>query len=297
MTGVAIVNPTPELSTVPGLAAEVLFALGKRFDALDREGIRNREQAWDLALVWLRAEGVRHIIVLDAHRVARRLGPAVCQMRSPRRVVWLVVRHEADAEALDDIPTTRSSIAELLTSLPRAADTTDAVSPAPVAIARFRELATPVSACAMTLAAIADLDPCGLAPLLRSSVDRAGRAVSVDGRSSPIPAHARALVWAQLLVRPRARGCHTCLLLREAHRPESQPLFYTSRGHTPAPPELAAWLRRSTGSSACRDLMLNVWPAPPHNRIGRHGEVLSSPLMTTCRTHWRSRPGSPAEED
>ena len=63
--GRAVCHPTPGPQTSTQLAADLLVALGKRFDALRFE--RQRPRAWPLVELWMAAEEVRHLFVLRAH--------------------------------------------------------------------------------------------------------------------------------------------------------------------------------------------------------------------------------------
>jgi hypothetical protein len=73
LEGRAVVHPTPLLATSSQLAAELLVALGKSFEALTAE--RCKARAWDLVDTWIAAERVRALFVLRAHLLA----PALCQ--------------------------------------------------------------------------------------------------------------------------------------------------------------------------------------------------------------------------
>lgn len=63
-SGRTVVHPTPGQRSSVELAADVLVALGKRFDALQFE--RATSRSWQVARTWLQAEGVRHLFVLRA---------------------------------------------------------------------------------------------------------------------------------------------------------------------------------------------------------------------------------------
>jgi hypothetical protein len=62
--GRVVCHPTPG-GTPTWLGCDLLLALGKRFDAVRAEHVRS--QAWELAIVWLRAEAVEHVFILRAH--------------------------------------------------------------------------------------------------------------------------------------------------------------------------------------------------------------------------------------
>lgn len=62
--GVAVCHPTPGSAGLSVLGEDVLVALGKRPGGPAAEGVSRR--AWELAGLWLRAEQVRHLVVLRA---------------------------------------------------------------------------------------------------------------------------------------------------------------------------------------------------------------------------------------
>ncbi len=70
-SGVVVVRPVPGVSNTRRLAADVLIAMGKHYDALSRE--RQSSHGWGLARLWMRAERVRHLVVCDADRLPSRL--------------------------------------------------------------------------------------------------------------------------------------------------------------------------------------------------------------------------------
>ncbi|MDN5918703.1 MAG: hypothetical protein L0I76_27015 [Pseudonocardia sp.] len=62
--GVVVCHPTPGPAGLSVLGEDVLVALGKRPGGPGAEGVSRR--AWELAGLWLRAEQVRHLVVLRA---------------------------------------------------------------------------------------------------------------------------------------------------------------------------------------------------------------------------------------
>ncbi|GAA2547498.1 hypothetical protein [Pseudonocardia hydrocarbonoxydans] len=62
--GVVVCHPTPGPAGLSVLGEDVLVALGKRPGGPAAEGVSRR--AWELAGLWLRAEQVRHLVVLRA---------------------------------------------------------------------------------------------------------------------------------------------------------------------------------------------------------------------------------------
>lgn len=92
-TGVIVVRPVPGVVDKRRLATDVLIALGKHYDCLSRE--RGSSRGWHLARLWTRAEGVRHLVVWDAHRLPARLHGELAGIASASNSrLWLVVRPE-----------------------------------------------------------------------------------------------------------------------------------------------------------------------------------------------------------
>ncbi len=87
--GRAVCRPTPGPETSTELAADLLVALGKRFDALGFERVRHR--AWQLVDLWMAAEQVAHLFVLRAHLLhPNRWRDLVALGRRRGIDVWLV---------------------------------------------------------------------------------------------------------------------------------------------------------------------------------------------------------------
>lgn len=86
---VVVVRPVPGVTRLAELAADVLIAMGKRFDALTRE--KKGVDAWRLAQLWLQAESTRHVVIIDAPRLSAGLWSALPSL-APRRAlqIWLV---------------------------------------------------------------------------------------------------------------------------------------------------------------------------------------------------------------
>jgi hypothetical protein len=95
-------------------------AMGKHHEALEWEC--QTHQGWDLALIWLRAEALHHLVVLDADRLAPSLCRLLVQLSAELRLhLWLVVRNPADPSPLELLGLWREwTIAELLGRLPHA---------------------------------------------------------------------------------------------------------------------------------------------------------------------------------
>lgn len=98
LQGRAVCRPTPGAETSPQLAADLLVALGKRFDALRFERVQTR--AWDLVDIWIEAEQVRHLFVLRAHlQPARAWGELVSLGQRAGVEIWMV--YAADRASRD----------------------------------------------------------------------------------------------------------------------------------------------------------------------------------------------------
>jgi len=136
-TGVAVVRPVPRVATRGDVAPDVLMAMGKHFDCLDRE--RRRPRAWDLAALWLRAERVRHLVIAHADHVAIFLWQDFSDLaRAAGADLWLVVgdtsRSRSTPTVMGDVALRWSDAGSLLKALPQAVP-----DPAP-----YRPLAMPL---------------------------------------------------------------------------------------------------------------------------------------------------------
>jgi hypothetical protein len=115
--GVVVVRPVPRVADTRRLAADVLIALGKHYDAIARE--RQSRHGWDLARLWARAERVGHLVVWDAHRLPQPLWDQLGGMAGESGArLWMVIR--PDSETHRSRGATRSTPAELLSQLPMA---------------------------------------------------------------------------------------------------------------------------------------------------------------------------------
>lgn len=117
-SGAAVVRPVPRVVHIGTLAADLLIAMGKHFDALARE--RQLRRSWELASLWVRAEGLRHLIVCDAERLPAALLSKTAELAAGAGAhLWLVARgalQPAIAEALGR--SIRCAPRELLELLP-----------------------------------------------------------------------------------------------------------------------------------------------------------------------------------
>ncbi len=114
--GVVVVRPVPGVVDARRLAADVLIAMGKHYDAISRE--RQSRHGWELARLWAHAERVRDLVVWDARRLPSRLwNPPRCDgrgMRSPA-LDGRAPRPEGKRRAKSEA---RCRPAELLSELP-----------------------------------------------------------------------------------------------------------------------------------------------------------------------------------
>lgn len=87
--GRVVLHLTPGVASTADLAADLLVAIGKRFDALRFEKTRSR--AWPLVEVWFRAEQVQHLFVLRAGRLSPPLRRRITNLDTDLGVhVWLI---------------------------------------------------------------------------------------------------------------------------------------------------------------------------------------------------------------
>ncbi len=113
--GVVVLRPVPGVTETRRLAADVLLAMGKHYDAISRE--RQSRHSWDLARLWARAERIGHLVAWDAHRLPSRLWDQLALMAEESGArLWMVVR--ADSETHRSRRAKRSTPAEFLTQLP-----------------------------------------------------------------------------------------------------------------------------------------------------------------------------------
>lgn len=114
--GVVVVRAVPGVADTRRLAADVLLAMGKHYDAISRE--RQSRHGWGLARLWARAERVRHLVAWDAHRLPTglrtQLGILAAEIGAR---LWMVVRADLDANHRAR-GAVRYAPAELLSRLP-----------------------------------------------------------------------------------------------------------------------------------------------------------------------------------
>ncbi len=114
--GVLVVRPVPGVTETRRLAADVLLAMGKHYDAISRE--RHSRHGWDLARLWARAERVRHLVVWDAHRLPAGLWNQLAVMAGECGAqLWMVERFEGEGRRRIRSEA-RCDPAELLSQLP-----------------------------------------------------------------------------------------------------------------------------------------------------------------------------------
>lgn len=88
--GVAVCHPRSGAAPLPVLGEDVLVALDKRPGGLVAEGVSRR--GWELAGLWLRAEQVRHLVVLRAHLLAPSRWRELAELTAAAGTrLWLVV--------------------------------------------------------------------------------------------------------------------------------------------------------------------------------------------------------------
>lgn len=114
--GVVVVRPVPGVTETRRLAADVLIAMGKHYDAISRE--RQSRHGWDLARLWARAERVRHLVAWDAHRLPTGLWNQLALIAAECGAqLWMVKRFEGEGKRRTGSEA-RCGPAELLSQLP-----------------------------------------------------------------------------------------------------------------------------------------------------------------------------------
>lgn len=182
-TGVAVVRPVPRVATRDDVAPDVLMAMGKHFDCLDRE--RRRPRAWDLAALWLRAERVRHLVIAHADHVAIFLWQDFSDLaRAAGADLWLIVgdtsRSRSTPTVMGDVALRWSDAGSLLKALPQAVP-----DPAP-----YRPLAMPLPDDDFLTFGRA-VDPCSPPTALPRSTRSIDRRTAERRRRSGSPTQAR----------------------------------------------------------------------------------------------------------
>jgi hypothetical protein len=116
--GIAVVRPVPGATTPARFAVDLLTAMGKHHEALEGEGQAHR--SWHMARLWLQAEHLRHLVVLDADRLPATLWRLLAELAGHLRMrLWLVVRNAVDPSPFDVLGLWRQwTTSELLDRLP-----------------------------------------------------------------------------------------------------------------------------------------------------------------------------------
>ena len=103
--GIAVCHPVPGADSRRVLAGEVLVALGKRPGGLAAEGLLRR--GWALAGLWLRAERIRHLVMLRAHLLPAEQWRDLTELGAAADAVLWLVSHRVGLD-----PPHRSVLAE-----------------------------------------------------------------------------------------------------------------------------------------------------------------------------------------
>lgn len=196
-SGIVVVQPAPRAHQPWHLVDDLLSALGKRSDAAERESLQNRERM--LLRVWLAAERVRELVVLDAHRLHVNLWELVIRYtEATGSRIWMVARGALEDDQLAVAGLQRPHTpAELLARLPLTT-----LSPERAALARHvRWPLTPAIACAMVFAAVTGLTTDALCRLRVSNLPHGALVLVTRSRSWRIPEELRAPVRAQITCR------------------------------------------------------------------------------------------------
>ena len=236
---VVVAHPVPGISRAWQLAVDILMGLGKGFDALERED--RTSQAWPLIQVWLRAERVQHLVVLDADRLPARLWHFLADVTRTSEVqLWLVCTTTAQSDAPDDWR--RSSASDMLSVL---SDATHSSADQVCLPPEIRHIVTPAYACAMTLSALAGL---AVDELIAMTV---GDLQMVSGPALNISSSSSAQLRAQVLCRASAGAG------------DSEALFIDEFGRRASSVQLAAWMRLAAGRGAIHSPRERLWPHGP----------------------------------
>lgn len=228
--GVVVVHPVPRLTTPNQLGLDLLVALGKPSDAVSRVS-RTRRQAWHLARIWLEAERVRELVILDAENLPPELWSLLVEVTSTLHArLWFLVRWMLPRRLGDRLPLQAVGVRELLETVPATGPPPPDTERVEVHISdgtyrscvhddlgpiaptypgdfgyelagRCRQFAIPAYACALALAAAADLTTEDMAQLRLGDLHPDGARFSLVGHDFAVPLHAAALVRAQLLAR------------------------------------------------------------------------------------------------
>jgi hypothetical protein len=272
-SGVIVCRPVPGIYRSRQLAEDLLLALGKRHDAMERERrFVNTDEDWHLLRVWLRAERTRHLLVLDADRLHADLWTILGELAGTTYLqLWMVVRGAPQPLQLHHLDRWRPWIpAQLLDRLPLPpGDARGDADPYLVSAVRARAVVVPATACAVALAAIADFDAETLVNLNLDDVSRGARAIAIGGGRFRIPTVLAAPIRAQLLCRSgRGAAKGGALLVDE--------LGWRARPH-----QLIEWIELATSSGPI--------PSPPEaffpHVIGGHRLVIRGSQQVRVRAH------------
>ena len=117
-SGIVVARPVPGVAGIGTLAADLLLAMGKHFDALARE--HELRRGWELVCLWARAVRLRHLILCDAERLPAALVSRTAELAAGAGAhLWLVARGPAGQAIVGDLGrASRCSPEELLGRLP-----------------------------------------------------------------------------------------------------------------------------------------------------------------------------------
>ena len=95
-SAVVTVHPTPGMSTATMLAHDLLLALGHSLYRVGAAGATGPESAWRAVTAWIRGDGIRHLIVLRAHRLSAAQHARLLRLRHDTGVHLVLVWHSRD---------------------------------------------------------------------------------------------------------------------------------------------------------------------------------------------------------
>ncbi|WP_330766958.1 hypothetical protein [Rhodococcus sp. M8-35] len=95
-SAVVTLHPTPGASTAATLAHDLLLALGHSLDRAGAAGATGPDSAWRAVAAWIRGDGIRHLIVLRAHRLSAAQHARLLRLRHDTGLYLVLVWHSRD---------------------------------------------------------------------------------------------------------------------------------------------------------------------------------------------------------
>ncbi len=95
-SAVVTVHPTPGVSAAAPLAHDLLLALGHSLDRVGAAGATGPDSAWRAVTAWIHGDGIRHLIVLRAHRLSAAQHARLLRLRHDTGLYLVLVWHSRD---------------------------------------------------------------------------------------------------------------------------------------------------------------------------------------------------------